>query len=301
MDCVHGKLGQSSCEAENSAGVICWPSQSFQDDVSKGIVRLSGGGTSVEGRVEVFTNGSWGSVCDDQWSLEDATVTCTQLGCKASSATSGSKYGPGVLDIKWTAVSCQGAEETLNSCPKTPFTPELNATCTHQTEAGAVCDCEIKVSIGEGNVGSGVVSVKATGEDEGTLCYDTFNLRTADVACREAGFLGVLSASGTKSTSGNLLDVSYTCEGNEISLKACTRSYFNASECTDGKETAVVCQIDGDTGTQAGPTEDAPASEGLSTGAVVGIVIGVLIGVVIIVAIAFCLLKGRRGGRPAKI
>ena len=47
---------------------------------TNGQLRLAGGNIPNEGRVEICMGNIWGTICDDSWDANDATVVCYQLG-----------------------------------------------------------------------------------------------------------------------------------------------------------------------------------------------------------------------------
>jgi len=69
--------------------------------VSHPLVRLVDGNTAGEGRVEVFHNRTWGTVCQTHWSVQDANVVCRELGyARALAAPGYSTFGDGIGPVR---------------------------------------------------------------------------------------------------------------------------------------------------------------------------------------------------------
>ena len=103
-------------------------------------MRLVGGSGSHAGRVEVLHNGAWGTVCDNGWDLQDATVICRQLGYgRAVAALRNAAYGRGSGPIWYAYVSCSGSEASLTQCA--PYGHGVRY-CDHSEDAGVICASE---------------------------------------------------------------------------------------------------------------------------------------------------------------
>ena len=103
-------------------------------------VRLVGGNGVNTGRVEVYYNNTWGTVCDDGWDVNDAAVVCRQLGFPGTHSSSCcAAFGPGTDPIWLDNVRCTGSETSLSSCSHGGWGIH---NCGHSEDAGVNCQCE---------------------------------------------------------------------------------------------------------------------------------------------------------------
>ena len=102
-----------------------------------GAMRLVGGQNRCEGRVEMYSNSSWGTVCDDAWDLPDAQVVCRQVGCgEATQALEKAHFGPGTGTILLDNLKCEGGEASLLKCS---HISQDAHNCDHFEDAGVTC------------------------------------------------------------------------------------------------------------------------------------------------------------------
>ncbi|XP_049333098.1 deleted in malignant brain tumors 1 protein-like isoform X8 [Astyanax mexicanus] len=226
-------------------------------------IRLVGSGGDCAGRLEVFHSGSWGTVSDELWDIEDAQVVCRQLQCGVALSAPvpvPARFGSGTGPIWLNEVECEGNEASLWNC-RYQLCGEDE--CGHKDDVGVVCSengntldltnwlcdsspherpCSKHIPLRlRGGVGScsGWLQVYHN-KTWGSVCADLWDIRDAQVVCRQLGCGPALSANrraADGSGGGTIWMNRVKCRGNEIHLWDCPHSLKNH---TDGSHSAGV-------------------------------------------------------------
>ncbi|XP_038614782.1 scavenger receptor cysteine-rich domain-containing group B protein [Tachyglossus aculeatus] len=247
-------------------------------------VRLASGRNRCQGRVEILHNGSWGTVCDDDWDLVDANVVCRQLGCgPALPGPAALAFGQGRGPILLDNVDCEGREAALSQCGSHGWGVH---NCYHYEDVAVVCNellptwvgkvipsrappehaAEWEREPGRGRDGSlrlagggkpcqGRVEILHRGT-WGTVCDDDWGLAAAAVACRQLGCGRALAAKTNAffgyGTGLIALD-NVNCEGGEPRLDACPSLGWGIHNCGHHEDAGVVCSENGVSSTTKPP------------------------------------------------
>ena len=109
-------------------------------------LRLVGGATANEGRLEMLLDGQWGTVCDDYWGKADADVACRALGYEEGSVAEATQFmrayfgaGAQSMPIWLDNVQCAGTETSLLDCSRRDSPAVGVHNCRHREDVGVRC------------------------------------------------------------------------------------------------------------------------------------------------------------------
>ena len=224
-------------------------------------IGLVGGNFVYEGRVEVFLNSTWTTVCDDGWDTTDADVFCRQIGFPGAEYSYGlAAFGQGSGKMQIRNVACTGTETDIRDCP---FNTDANTACSNSEDVGVRClrniskagccivcgniifICMLMIGLINGTQGEsseGRIEVYRNNM-WGTVCDDAFDRPDANTACRQWGAnTPAISYAGNAAYgqgSGPIQLDNFLCQFTQDSLFYCGVLTFH--DCSHAEDAGVSC------------------------------------------------------------
>ncbi|XP_010134519.1 PREDICTED: scavenger receptor cysteine-rich type 1 protein M130-like, partial [Buceros rhinoceros silvestris] len=269
--CPSRAWGQHNCQHKEDAGVLC----------SEFLALRLVNGNDCAGRLEVFYNGTWGSICSNRMSQLTAITVCKHLNCgDGGEIARDFKYGRGSGPTWLDHVECAAQQSSLWQCQSDPWNPE---SCDNRAEETHIsCTEKLRVIGGEDGC-SGRVEIWHQGS-WGTVCDDSWDVADADVVCRQLGCgsaVSALSEAAFGKGTGPIWLEKVHCKGTELSLWDCPAKPMFGKNCDHKEDAAVNCS--GMTETTASPTKADPIrrpatdSPRISTPVILCIILGALL------------------------
>ena len=198
-------------------------------------VRLADGPSPLEGRLEVNYQGTWGTVCDDDFDDADARVVCRMLG-HAFGQFIGNRYGHGNGPIWLDDVRCSGTESSVADCPHNGWN---NHNCDHREHVSVSCITTVRLV---GSLREGTLEVYHNGTWR-TACDDHFDDTAAGVVCRSLGYTDgkQLSSSRYSAGSRSIWLGNIRCNGTEMKIEHCQHDGWGSRKCAHDADVSVSC------------------------------------------------------------
>jgi len=233
-NCRHNGWGVHDCGHNDVVSIAC----------SNEVVRLVGDSGS-RGRLEVYHNGTWGTVCDNGFTDAAAKVVCYFLGYGHTGRFIGNQYGGGGGRIWLDNVRCRRRETSITGCQHNGWGSH---NCSHSDDVSVSCiadSAEAVALVGGGSPRVGRLEV-FHGTQWGTVCDDGFTDAAARVVCYSLGFgyVGRKVDINLYNVGDGLVWLSNIhCTGTEQYIGECSHSDWGFHNCSapEHQHVAVSC------------------------------------------------------------
>ncbi|KAG9463934.1 hypothetical protein GDO78_020772, partial [Eleutherodactylus coqui] len=231
-ECANTGLGNGMCPDQATASVTC--SGTMES------IRLVGGTSHCDGRLEVLQNETWGRVTDHQWDIKDAQVVCRQLHCGEAIEPFTLK-GPVHGIIQWDNVICQGSENDIKECLKTE-SKSSDATTDLGKDVGVICSESQSVHLTDGpGRCAGMVQVYHRGQ-WAMVSGDSWTLADAHVVCKELKCGHAINATtAVINGAANVWLKGLKCGGHESKLRECPSSSWGEEDAGEKEAARLFC------------------------------------------------------------
>nr|XP_034310796.1 deleted in malignant brain tumors 1 protein isoform X1 [Crassostrea gigas] len=236
-ECIHNGWGSHDCGHRDDVSINCLPPID--------LVRLVGGPTQYEGRLEVYKSGKWGTVCDDILNSL-SVVVCRSLGLpwKTSEAYGKAVYGEGSGPIWLDDVNCSGSETSITECIHNGWGSH---NCGHSDDVSINCLPPIEAPVrlvGGPTQYEGRLEVYKFGR-WGTVCDDILNNNLSVVVCRSLGLPWKTSEAYGNAKypkwSGPIWLDNVNCSGSETSITECKHNGWGQHYCGHWNDVSINC------------------------------------------------------------
>ncbi|XP_031562352.1 deleted in malignant brain tumors 1 protein-like [Actinia tenebrosa] len=235
-NCNNVDWGQGSCGNNKRANVLC---KSGSSNIH---FSLSNGAVSHSGRLMIRYFGTQGSVCADNFDIQDAHVACRMMGY-SHAITVYKQPQSDRMPVFSLVMNCNGPETSIQQCGFSLY--EINA-CRSNNVVWIVCrptgswTTRIRFQGGSSSM-EGRVEIQQYGV-WGTVCNSHWDIRDANVVCRMLNYKGAMRVYTAGGGTGPVWLTRLGCKGDEKDLLNCTHSGLGQTgSCSHGNDAGVYC------------------------------------------------------------